>query len=42
MDVRIIMEGERKGKGWEEMLSGNEEKGEMCKSMGIRIMATKG
>ena len=31
-----------KGKGWEEMLSGNEEKGEMCKSAGIRIMANKG
>ena len=42
MDVRIIMEGERKGKGWEEMLSGYEEKGEKCKSVGIWIMVTKG
>ena len=31
-----------KGKEWEEMLSGTKGKGEMCKSVGIRKMATKG
>ena len=30
------------GKGRVEVLFGYEEKGEMCKRMGIRIMATKG
>jgi hypothetical protein len=31
-----------RGKGRVEVLSGYEEKGEMCKSVGIRIMVTKG
>ena len=34
-------EGERMGKGRVEVLFGYEEKGEKCKSVGIRIMVTK-